>query len=821
MHQYICIHGHFYQPPRENPWLNEVELQDSAYPYHDWNHRITAECYARNSASRILDHQDRIVDIVNNYSRISFNFGPTLLEWMEKEAHEVYEAILDADKKSMNLFNGHGSAIAQVYNHVIMPLANERDKQTQVIWGIRDFEARFNRKPKGMWCGETAVDTDTLEVLAEHGIEFTILSPYQAQSVRKIGDQRWEDARGARLDTKKAYKCNLPSGRSISIFYYDAPISQGIAFEGLLNNGIGFANRMIGALDGNNHPQLLNIATDGETYGHHHRYGEMGLSYCLHHIEVNKLAKLTIYAEFLEKFPPQYETRIIENSSWSCAHGVERWRSDCGCHTGGNYGWNQKWREPLRKAFDWLRDTLIPIFETDLQEFAEDPWQVRNDYIYVLRNRSEENVENFIRTHAKRELTENEKVKMLKLLEMQYHTLLMYTSCGWFFDEITGIESIQDIFYAARAIQLAKEITGKDFEPLFLELLHYVPSNVEEYGNAANAYDKVVRPAILDLMRVGAHFAVSSIFNKDPDKIKLYSYTAKTDHYENYKAGNHTLAIGKILLQSDVTWEKNEVSFAVLHLSDHNLFGGIGEYLDPESFEMMRKEIYSTFRKGNVHGIIVLMDKHFGTHNYSFWHLFKDDQKKILDDVLEYNNIGVEGLFRQIYDNNYPIMQAIKELNMPLPKPLKIPVDFIINSKLEKIIKAHPIDIKELSATIEESQRLSADIDDLTLSFIVAERLNEIIILFSHALKDFTHLNMAINLLEEVKKLSIKIDPWEAQNIVFYMCKRYFPHFYQYKQQGDLQAELWCKLFSTLCENLNVGIDKMKIDLALQMNEKS
>lgn len=818
MHRYICIHGHFYQPPRENPWLNEVELQDSAYPYHDWNHRITAECYARNSASRILDHQGRIVDIINNYSRISFNFGPTLLEWMEKEAPEVYQAILNADKESMRRFNGHGSAIAQVYNHVIMPLANERDKQTQVIWGIKDFEARFGRKPKGMWCGETAVNTETLEVLVEHGIEFTILSPYQAKSVRKIGDVKWDDATGARVDSRNAYICNLPSGKSINIFYYDGPISQGIAFEGLLNNGEAFANRLLGRLERNNKPQLLNIATDGETYGHHHRYGEMGLSYCLHHIEEHNLAKLTIYADFLEKFPPLYETQIIENSSWSCAHGIERWRSNCGCHTGGNHGWHQEWRGPLRKTFDWLRDTLIPIFEHGMLEFVEDPWQVRNDYIHVLRNRSQENVDNFLKKQTIKALSQQDKVRILKLLEMQYHALLMYTSCGWFFDEVTGIETMQDVLYAARALQLAEEITGEDLEPTFIQYLNKVPSNIKAYDSAAHAYLKVVRPAIVTLLRVGAHFAVSSIFAKDPEKIKLYSYTAKADHYENFKAGKHTLAIGKILIQSEVTWEQNEISFAVLHLGDHNLFGGVREYLDPESFDQMRKDIYASFRKGNVPGIIVLMDKHFGTHNYSFWHLFKDDQKKILDDVLEYNNIGVEGLFRQIYDNNYPIMQAIKELNMPLPKPLKIPVDFIINSKLEKIIKANPIDIKELSATIEESQRLSVDIDDLTLSFITGERLTKIMDELSKDPHDFSCLKMAVNLLLETKKLHIHLDAWEAQNIIFFMGKKYYPQFFNQKEQGDFQAEMWCNLFSTLCENLNVSVDKMMKDIAVQIN---
>lgn len=806
MNRYICIHGHFYQPPRENPWLNEVEIQDSAYPYHDWNHRITAECYARNSASRILDGKGKIIDIINNYSRISFNFGPTLLEWMEKHVPEVYEAILDADKESRKRFSGHGSAIAQVYNHVIMPLANLRDKQTQVIWGIKDFEMRFGRMPEGMWCGETAVDTETLEVLAEHGIKFTILSPYQARSFRKIGDKEWKDATGARIDIRNAYVCNLPSGRKINIFYYDGPISQGIAFERLLNNGEVFANRLLGVLEPGPIPQLLNIATDGETYGHHHRYGEMGLSYCLNHIESNKLANLTIYGEYLEKFPPQYETMVVENSSWSCAHGVERWRNDCGCHTGGNHGWNQKWRAPLREAFDWLRDEVNPLFENVMEPLVRDPWEARNGYIKIIFNRSKENIEDFFRQHSKRYLSKDEKITVLKLLEMQYHTLLMYTSCGWFFDELTGIETVQDVLYAARAIQLAEDVNKIKLEPAFIDRLKKVPSNLPEYQDAAVAYEKLVKPSILNLLRVGAHFAVSSTFAANPEEIKLYSYTAKADHYEQQKAGRHTLAIGRINIESDITWENGDVSFAVLHLGDHNIYGGVREYLDNESFEAMRKDIFTAFRKSNVPGIIVLMDKHFGTHNYSFWHLFKDEQKKIIDQILEYNNIGVEGLFRQIYDNNYPIMQAIKEMNMALPKPLKIPVDFIVNAKLQRIFQSDKINMNELSQTISEVKRLLVDLDKLTLEFVLAERLTLLIERFANNPQDISDMKVAVELLKEIKKIPLNPDPWRAQNLIFDIAGVHYQRQQQLNSEGDLSAKIWCEMFRDLCERLNIKI---------------
>ena len=330
MNKYVCIHGHFYQPPRENPWLEEVEYQESAYPYHDWNDRITAECYAPNTASRILDGDRKIIDIVNNYSRISFNFGPTLFSWLEKHQPDIHWGILEADKKSKERFNGHGSAIAQCYNHMIMPLAHSRDKRTQILWGIRDFEHRFQRKPEGMWLPETAVDLETLDILAEQGIRFTILALRQAKRVKKMDDKRWKDVSGSRVDPKRPYLLKLSSGRSIVLFFYDGPISQDVAFTGVLNSGEQLAQRIeSGFTDTKDGSQLMHIATDGETYGHHHRFGDMALGYCLYHIESKSDVELTIYADYLDKNSPQYEVEIFENSSWSCVHGIERWRSNC------------------------------------------------------------------------------------------------------------------------------------------------------------------------------------------------------------------------------------------------------------------------------------------------------------------------------------------------------------------------------------------------------------------------------------------------------------------------------------------------------------
>ena len=366
MERFVCIHAHFYQPPRENPWLEAVEQQDSAYPFHDWNQRITEECYAPNGAARMVDAEGRIIEIVNNYSRISFNFGPTLLTWLAEHDAEAYAAILDADRQSRQLFSGHGSAIAQVYNHMILPLANRRDRETQVLWGLRDFQSRFRRDPEGMWLAETAVDLESLDILAANGIRFTILSPYQAARARMPGMRNFRDVFGGRIDPTRAYNVKLPSNRRIAVFFYDGPISRAVAFERLLNRGEDFAHRILsGFSDQRDWPQLMHIATDGESYGHHHPHGDMALAYALKYIEEHGQARLTNYGEYLSRYPATADAQIVPNSSWSCSHGVERWNSDCGCNSGGHADWKQAWRGPLRASLNWLRDEVSPYFEKE------------------------------------------------------------------------------------------------------------------------------------------------------------------------------------------------------------------------------------------------------------------------------------------------------------------------------------------------------------------------------------------------------------------------------------------------------------------------
>src|SRR5262245_1419064 len=437
--RYVCIHGHFYQPPRENPWLDEVEVQDSAAPYHDWNARITAECYWPNAAARLLKHGNRIGAIVNNYAELSFNFGPTLNAWFARHAPDLLEQIVEADRLSRERHGGHGNALAQAYGHAILPLADPRDKATHVHWGIREFVYRFGRMPEGMWLPETAVDLPTLETLAAHGLKFTILAPHQARRVRPVDQTIWTEVTAEELDPARPYLCHLPSGKQIVLFFYHGTLARGVAFEGLLNSGDRFVEQIMATFRSDEQePQLIHLATDGESYGHHHRFGEMALAFATHEFEPPTGVQLTNYGEFLALFPPQWDVEIAERTSWSCAHGVERWQSNGGCHIGGHTSWTQKWRAPLRAALNWLRDEIDKLFERRSAPLLTDPWAARNAYVELLLNHSSDHVDAFWAQYARRELSPGQKVEVCKLLEMQRHRLLMFTSCGWFFDELSG-----------------------------------------------------------------------------------------------------------------------------------------------------------------------------------------------------------------------------------------------------------------------------------------------------------------------------------------------------------------------------------------------
>jgi alpha-amylase/alpha-mannosidase (GH57 family) len=806
--KYVCIHGHFYQPPRENPWLEEVELQDSAYPYHDWNERVTAECYAPNTASRILDSERRIVDIVNNYSKISFDFGPTLLSWMEKHNPGVYRAIVEADRSSRERFSGHGSALAQAYSHLIMPLANKRDKTTQVAWGIRDFQKRFGRFPEGMWLPETAVDIETLSVLAEAGVKFTILAPRQAKRVKRMTrGAKWHDVSGGRIDPTTAYRCALPSRKSIVLFFYDGPISQDIAFGGLLNRGEDFAQRLLSAFtDHRSWPQMVHTATDGETYGHHQRFGDMALSYCLYHIESQNLSKVTNYGEYLEKNPPVHWVEIFDHSSWSCLHGVDRWKNNCGCNSGMHPGWSQTWRKPLREAMDWLRDALIPLYEEKAKEYFGDPWKARENYIEVILDRSAENVEGFFEKEAVKELSEEEKSRALKLLEMERNAMLMYTSCGWFFDEISGIETTQILQYAARAIQLAEEGLGVSLEEDYLQILQNAPSNLAEFENGAKIYEMFIQPAKLDLLRVGAHYAISSLFEEYPKSARVFCYRAESEVYEKVEAGRSRLAIGKTQVTSEVTWDEEPISFAVLHLADHNLNGGVRKFMGGEAFDAMRGPIREAFNKGDTAEVIRLMDRHFGMNNYSLWHLFRDEQRKVSNLVLGSVLEGVEISFRKMYEKNYPMMSFLQSLKMPLPRPLSMAAEYIVNLDLKRIFEEEDLNLEKFEGLLKEARRWSIEIDKETIGFVATSWVSSIMERLQGQPEEVVLFEKVEKVLMFLSSLSVKLDLWKAQNACFSIAKTLYRPMQEKAERGEGLAKRCIELFHRLGDRLQVKV---------------
>jgi alpha-amylase/alpha-mannosidase (GH57 family) len=809
--RFITIHGHFYQPPRENPWLEAVETQDSAFPYHDWNERITAECYEPNATARILDENDRIRTIANNYAAISFNFGATLLSWLESCAPDTYAAIIEADRLSRERYSGHGCAIAQAYNHIILPLANGDDKRTQVRWGVRDFEHRFGRKPEGMWLPETAVDVASLEALAAEGIAFTILEPHQAARSRVIGAAEWHDGRG-HVDPTMPYLCNLPSGRSISIFFYDGPISRAVAFEQLLARGENLAHRLTGAFNAvRQHPQLVNIATDGETYGHHHRFGEMALAYALQLIEEGELATLTNYAEHLAAHPPTHEVQIVERTAWSCSHGVERWRSDCGCNTGAGPGWNQQWRAPLRASLDWLRDELTALFEREGDALLRDPWAARDEYIDVILDRTDETIERFLAKHA---LDRANVTPILELLEMQRNAMLMYTSCGWFFSDISGIETVQVLHYAARAIQLAARFGAHDLEAEFIRRIEPAQSNVPDRGNARLIYEREVIPARLDLQRVAAHYAVLALFDTFEDDAKIYCYEVTRRDFEIHKAGRARLAIGAIDVRSTITHESQSFELAALHLGETELTGGVrpaspspresGERAGVRGtdYDDVRLELSLAMEPGGIPKVIRLLDTHFGETPISIRSLFKDEQRRVMHELIVATLEEAESAIRQLHERYDPLMRFHTKLGIPVPKVLRTAAEFDLNLQIRRLLEGPVLLPAELEARLRESRDENVALDETTL-MAFRDAIERASVAFRERPEDLDRLEAVDTIVGLVQEAQLPIDLRRAQNRYYRMRKTVRPAI-EPSSGNNPAGRRWLELFDELGRKLAI-----------------
>ena len=561
--RFVCIHGHFYQPPRENPWLESVPIEPSAAPFDNWNLRIEAECFRPNTASPILSPNQRVTKVLNNFSHLSFNFGPTLLSWMEDHAPVTYAAILEADKESSRNFSGHGSAIAQAYNHGILPLANRRDKEIQIGWGIRDFERRFERNPEGFWLPETAVDLETLEVLAGFGIRFTVLAPHQAAQLFSSGANQWADA-GDNIDTRQPYLLRLASGRQISLFFYNGALSRAVAFEHLLHDGGSLASRLLSQFSPEpQESELSHIATDGETYGHHHRHGDMALSFAFDLIRSEKSVRLTNYGEFLELFPPHRVVRIKEGTSWSCLHGIERWRSDCGCSSGYNQHWNQQWRQPLRVALDRLSTSCLDLYQRQARAFFSDPERAIDHYWSLVAKVSPHQRDEFLSQHARPDLEPPDRTEALRLLDLRRNCQLMFTSCAWFFDDISGIEPVQILRYAARAIHLARCLGG-EFEDAFLEDLASARSNLEEKGDGRQIFRTLLQEDAFDSARVAGHVAFHILFELPYERL-FQAFQIECNQLDRFELNGARLCSGTLRLERTRTSTSSLFAFLTVY----------------------------------------------------------------------------------------------------------------------------------------------------------------------------------------------------------------------------------------------------------------
>lgn len=770
--RYVCLHGHFYQPPRENPWLEVIEEEEGAAPYHDWNERIAAECYGPNVRSRILDEQGRVARISNNYARISFNFGPTLLTWLKEKAPAVLRGLERADRQSCRIMDGHGNALAQPYAHIITPLADRKDLETQVRWGITAFEHYWGRSPEGLWLPETAVDCGTLEVLAQEGIQFTILAPHQAGRLRRIGKKEWSPAERG-LDTRRPYWCPLPSGKRIALFFFDGALAHGIAFQDLLKNGDDFYRRIKDSFDPDaRSPQLVHTATDGESYGHHRRFGDMALAYALKRLEDDPGVTLTNYARFLKLFPPRQEVEIREGTSWSCAHGLERWRSDCGCRAGG-WEQHQRWRAPLREGLAWLKKALDQLFEQEGSRFFNDPWRARDDYVRVILDRSPGNSDAYFRRQRRKgDLALPERVAALKLLEMQRHGMFMFTSCGWFFDDISGLETTQILKYACRAVQLARDF-DQDLEPPFLEYLRRAPGNRLEYPDGRVVWEKLVRPAAVELPQVLAHQAVSSIYRTPEEQSRVYCYVlTNLDQGVEQQNGTH-LALGRLRVRSLPTEEELEMVYGVLHFGGLDFHCRLRPFKGRKRYDAFKADLLELYRSASLGEVYDRLREFFGGRAYSLKDLFREERHRLIDLILSERLVAYHRQFRDWVSADEGVIRKLAEWHVPLPPAMGAVLRLSLHQAWAGALTdapAHPRRWEDLAGLVQHMEKLGFPVDREQLGEVLRVRMETLLrSLPGHPAPGILLVKVS-GLLKGARGLQLPFNLWSVQDALLDAC---------------------------------------------------
>ena len=849
MNRFICIHGHFYQPSRENPWLNFIALQEDAYPYHDWNEKINAECYMVNSGSHILNSEKKIIKVINNYSRISFNFGPLLLSWIKQNDPNTYKKIMQADIQSRQKFNGHGSALAQIYNHIIMPLADRNDKYIQVIWAVKDFEANFKRKPEGMWLSETAVDYETLEILSDLGIKFTILSPDQALKIRRLPkkdelqdnspgnltgnpsvnlDLAWTDVSDGSINTRMPYLCRLAGGRSINIFFYDRRISNRTSFGNLLEDGRLFVQEIINAPSYKQEiPEIICIATDGETYGHHHKFGDMALAYALDSLESGSPVELTVFGSYLERFKPVYEVQIKESSSWSCSHGICRWKENCGCTTGSenHFDWNQQWRIPLRQAIDWLSSKARTVYENEIKKYAgikdSNLWEIIQNYISILNDPSEDNIITFLHPYAVNAGINKDFRKsaatVLKILEMYRNAMLMQSSDGWFFDDISRTETIQIMRHACRAMEIIKELTLEDNKQDFTFILKDAKSNVTGFVDGKYIYENYAKTASYDFEKITAHFVFEILL--DRQQHDLFSYKTDILNIEKIFFAGNIVITGIMKISSKITLEAKTVFFASYLFKGRNILNdeGAAVFTDlketsPLSFKKLARKIKnlsgSRFapQQKKESEILKLLPLYVSGHKFILKDLLKDKQVELSEEHIFNETEKINPVIFRLY-NDYE--NTVKEFGEK--RILNYFLDGIfpgIQKFIGEMILFYAFRKKGLSQYDLDTIKNFLDkiapcrlINITAFNYLAAKKIDDAINLFCKDTENTGLLKMITDFFILLEKAALVPNTWKAQNRIFEIKET---RNLELKKKNGKNLQDWAMYFEILLEKLSI-----------------
>jgi alpha-amylase/alpha-mannosidase (GH57 family) len=745
----LVIHGHFYQPPRENPWTDEVGAEPGARPFHDWNQRINAECYRPNAFARIVDDAGRIERIVNNYELVSFNLGPTLLRWMQRHDPLTLARLVEADRRSARVRGGHGNAIAQAYGHAILPLCNARDRATQIRWGLAEFAWRFGRGAEALWLPETAASPATLDDLIEHGLRYAILAPSQAARVRRSVQDRdggngsgagpWEDVRGGTIDPSRPYRYSHSdgSGRSLALLFYDGLLARSVAFGGALRESRLFIDACAAtAAAPGRQGQVVHLAVDGETWGHHHAWGDRALAYALAREAPARGFHVTNYGELLDRVSPQWDAEIELGedglgNAWSCAHGLGRWTRDCSCRLAQREGWTQAWRAPLRAAFDLLRDQAAVFFEQEAGCLLQDPWAARDAYVHVLLEPGEAARARLLREHSRGGLAGEQGVRALQLLEMQHMLVLMYASCGWFFDDIAGLESVQVMRYAARAVDLWSRLGGQPPIGRMLERLGEARSNEPRLGTGADLFRTRAQGAAAPAPQIAAHLLMGAVRGSLPS-----SGDIGLQHYDAFdvqvQASGHTaLVTGRVDLRDERTGAAEAYEGAVLHGGGLEFQVRLRACRAPDELRAAAVALHGDLPHRSEAELLMAMTARFGEHTFGVEALLETGRQQLLTEL--FGDLVAEAgrAYAQLYGRNQRVIEELGRLGLDLPRELRVAAELTFTNGFERAVdRAHagrgPADFARALSVIEQARERGIELDRTVAIPLLSRMLEDV-----------------------------------------------------------------------------------------------